>query len=136
MAEGKGLMAPKVVAGLLIQAFLPFCFAYAQRQLTPAQAEELLLNMPAAIEAKEKRGCPSAQLLWRYERQGSLVFSMHDPCSKSGPDVSDLMGIYAVDIKRGEVWLGAERLRDRSNVIDSPRLKELRNGFLGPKRVR
>src|SRR5436309_1907544 len=118
--------ASKVAVCLLIQVFLPFVFVYAAKQLTQAQAEELLLNMPTAIGAKEKGGCPSAKFHWQYERQGTFVFSMHDPCSKSGPEASDLMGIYTVDVRHAEIWSGVERQRDRGNVVDSPRLKELR----------
>jgi hypothetical protein len=127
--------ALKVAACLLIQVSLPFGFVYAAgKQLTQAQAEELLLNMPNVIAAKEKQGCPKAHLLWQYERKASLVFELRDSCSKWGPEASDLMGIYAVDAKRAEVCQGIEPLRDRSNIIDSPRLQELRRQYFGLKR--
>jgi hypothetical protein len=134
MTMNKRSRASKVAACLLIQAFVPIGLVYAGKQLTQMQAEELLLNTPTAITAKENHGCPRAQLLWQYERQSSLVFSMRDPCSKADLETSDLVGIYAVDVKRAEVWQGADRLRDRSNLIDSPRLKELRREFLGRRK--
>jgi len=59
---------------------------------------------------------------------------MRDPCSRAELETSDLVGIYAVDVKRAEVWQGADRLRDRSNLIDSPRLQELRREFLGRRK--
>jgi len=65
---------------LLIQAFLPAVLASAEKQLTQKQAEELLLNIPDAIAAKSKRGCPSVYLLWPNEKEATLVFSMHNPC--------------------------------------------------------
>jgi hypothetical protein len=132
--KNKRSRASKVAACLLIQVLLPFGFVYAAKQLTQAQAEELLLNMPNVIAAKEQRGCPQAHLLWQYERKASLVFAMRDSCSKWGPEASDLIGIYAVDVKRAEVWQGIEPLRDRSNFVDSPRLQELRREYLGQRR--
>jgi hypothetical protein len=132
--KNKRLKATRLGAWLLIQLLLPVGLAHAGKQLTQEQAEQLLLNIPSAIAAKEKHGCPSAEIVWRYERKANLVFSMHDHCSKSAPDTSDFLGLYAVDLRNAEVWNGAEPLRDRSNVIDSPRLKELRREFLGRRK--
>jgi hypothetical protein len=60
----------------------------------------------------------------------NIVFSMHNHCDKSGT-ASDSMGIFTVDIKHGEIWSGVDRRDDGSNLIDSPRLKELRRKFIG-----
>ena len=45
----------RVLVYLLVQVLLPTVLAYAEKQLTQKQAEELLLNIPDAIAAKAKR---------------------------------------------------------------------------------
>src|SRR5438132_12088595 len=115
---------------LLARLFVMVVSAAAEKQLTQKQAEELLLNIPDAVAVKVKRGCPSLYLLWPNERRASLVFSMHNQCDKSGA-ASNTMGTFTIDLKRGEIWSGVDRRDDGGNVIDSPRLKELRRKFIG-----
>jgi hypothetical protein len=67
------------------------------------------------------------------DKQSTIFFSVHDPCDKSGA-VSNKIGQYTVDLKNGEVWRDVDRRGDGRNLIDSPRMRELRRKFLGEQK--
>ncbi len=105
----------------------------ASDQLTRKQAEELLLNIPDAARSKASGGCPKAYLLWANDKNATIFFAIHDPCNKSG-SVSDKIGNYTVDLNNGEVWSGVDRPDEGRNLIDSKRMKELRQKFFGRRK--
>src|SRR5213593_4836047 len=85
--------------------------AAAPKELTQKQAEELVLNIPAAVASKAHGGCPKASLLWVNDKQATIFFAVHDPCDKSG-SVSEKIGNFTVDLRNGEVWLDVDRHDD------------------------
>jgi hypothetical protein len=119
-----------LVLSLLIQAVQPSpasSFA-AETQLTVKQAEELVLNVPDVVKTKDKGGCPKSFVLWVNDKASTVFFAVHNPCDKGHS--SDLIGNYTVDLMNGELWSGVDRRDDDRNVIDSPRLQELRRKLL------
>jgi hypothetical protein len=119
---------------VLLVPFLSLAVVAAAPELTSKQAEELVLNIPDAIEVKSlRRGCPTAHLLWVNDRRHNVVFQLHDTCDKSGA-ASDVIGTYTVDVRNGEVWRGVDRNDDGRNLIDSPELEKLRRRFFAAKK--
>jgi hypothetical protein len=121
------------VSSYFLMALLPLLASIGvaqEKRLSLAQAEELILNIPEAISIKARSGCPKSERLWVNDQQANVFFQLRDPCDKSDA-ASNLIGNYTVDLKNGEIWYGVDREDDGSNVIDSPRLRELRRKFLG-----
>src|SRR5689334_5437645 len=88
---------------LLTIALTPLFVRGQQKQLTQKQAEELVLNVPAALASKRIGGCPKAFVGWVNEKQGTIYFGINDPCDKSR-SASNKIGNFTVDLQNGEVW--------------------------------
>src|SRR5262249_16762195 len=92
---------------LLLQVLL-VAPAQAQKHLTQKQAEQLVLNIPDAIAARSRGGCPKAFVLWTDGKNATIFFSLHNPCDKSGA-VSDKIGQFTVSLQSGEIWVDVDR---------------------------
>jgi len=70
---------------------------------------------------------------WVNDKQFTMFFSVHDPCDKSDA-ASDKIGQYTVDVTKGEVRRDVDRRDDCKNLIDSPRMRDLRRQFFVAKK--
>lgn len=128
MTELKRKFMPCIILLLVLGAVS----SGADKELTPKQAEELVLNIPDSVASRTKGGCPKAVVNWTNDKQSTIFFSVHNPCDKSGA-ASNKIGQFTVSLKNGEVWLDVDRRDDGKNLIDSARMRELRRKFFSKK---
>jgi hypothetical protein len=85
--------------------------------LQPEHAAILVMQTPAAVEAKSKGGCPAAD--YQEKSEGLAGFTIRNLCSRSG---ETSLGAFLVELSSGRIWEDAAQRRS----VDSATLRAAR----------
>jgi hypothetical protein len=85
--------------------------------LQPEHAAILVMQVPAALEAKAKGGCPAAD--YQEKAEGWAEFTLRNLCGKADDAV---LGTYLVEFNSGRILEGSES----GSTVDSATLRTAR----------